>query len=121
MKKFLKCISIIVFIVFAFWGSCMLKCEYLTARYGHEFDFESVIEENTMISEPECFKILSYKEEYAKIYYIEKRFSAGHILIFKKDNDKLRYDDWEKTVWSSLGGSADDNVWPYFWHSFKYR
>lgn len=121
MKRILKYICIIVLIAFAFWGSCMLKCEYLTARYAHEFDFESVTEENTMISRPEYFKILSYKEDFSKIYYIEKHFSAGHVLTFKKTNDQWTYDSWEQTVWSSLGGSADGNVWPYFWHSFKYR
>ncbi len=121
MKKIFKVICILGLIVFAFWGSSMLKCEYLTSRHGHEFNFSVVTKENTMISEPEWVKILSYNPNNAKVYYIEKNFSVGHIFAFKKEQGQWKYDGWEKTVWSSLGGSADDDVWPYFWHSFKYR
>ena len=120
MKKSLKIILVISLIIFVVWGIPMLKCEYLTARHGHEFDFKQEVEENTMLSEAESFKILSYNDEFAEIYYIDKNFSTGNKLTFKKVLGKWKYDSWD-TVWSAMGGNADENVWPYFWHSIKYR
>ena len=121
MKKILKVMCVLGLILFVFWGWNVLKCEYLTLRYAHEFDFTVAAEENTMISKPERVKILSCNSDSARVYYVEKDFAAGHILAFKKEQGKWKYDRWEKTAWSSLGGSADDDVWPYFWHSFIYR
>ncbi len=117
MKKSLKVILIISLIIFIFWGIPMLKCEYLTIRHGHEFDFKQVPEENTMLGKPEWFRILSYNDEIAKIYYIDGY--TGNTLLFKKFDEKWEYDRWERTLWSSYG-NADENIWPYFWHSIKY-
>ncbi|MBE7026353.1 MAG: hypothetical protein E7410_02125 [Ruminococcaceae bacterium] len=120
MKKFLIFILIISLIVFVFWGIPMLKCEYLTARYGHEFDLSQVPEENSMLGKVEWFKILSYNDDIAQIYYIDEDFSTGNILTFKKVSGEWKYDSWD-TLWTARGGNADENVWPYFWHSSKYR
>ena len=120
MKKFLKIILIIALIFFIIWGIPMLKCEYLTLQHGHEFDLSAVLEENTMLSEPDWFRILSYNDEYAEIYYISEDFRLGSVLGFKKVQGKWKYDSWLACVWIALGGHADDDVWPYFWHNTKY-
>lgn len=120
MKKFLKIILIIALIFFIIWGIPMIKCEYLTLQHGHEFDLSAVPEENTMLSEPDWFRILSYNDEYAEIYYISEDFRLGSVLGFKKVQGKWKYDSWLACVWTALGGNADDDVWPYFWHNTKY-
>lgn len=119
MKFFIKFMAVILVIIFIVWGIPMIKCEYLTARHGSEFDFEAVLEENTMISEPEWFKVISYNNEFAKIYYIDKNFSLGTLLTFKDVQGTWVYDSWD-TVWTARGGNADNDVWPYFWHNTKY-
>ncbi len=120
MKFFLKLISVILVIIFIVWGIPMIKCEYLTARYGHEFDLAAIPEENSMLSEPDWFRILSYNDEYTEIYYISEGFRLGSILSFKKVNGEWKYDSPANTIWTALGGSADNDVWPYFWHNTKY-
>ncbi len=118
MKKSLIFILIIFLIVFVFWGIPMLKYEYLTARYGNEFDLGQVTEEHSMLDTVGWFKILSYNDEIAEIYCIDKYFSIGNILTFKKVLGEWKYDSWD-TLWSARG-NADNTVWPYFWHNLKY-
>ena len=120
MKKFLKARYIILLIVFVFWGIPFLKCEFLTLMHAREFDFGQDIEDNTMLtSEPEWFRIMSYNDELAEIYYVDKDFSTGNILSFKKISGKWVFDGWTLR-WTTLGGSADEFVWPYFWHRLMY-
>ena len=120
MKFFLKFISVILVIIFIVWGIPMIKCEYLTAKYGHEFDLTAIPEEDPMLSEPDWFRILSYNDKYTEIYYISEGFRLGSILSFKKVHGEWKYDSPANTIWTALGGNADNDVWPYFWHNTKY-
>ncbi len=120
MKFFLKFISVILVIIFIVWGIPMLKCEYLTARYGHEFDLEEPYKQNSLIPKTQSFKVMSYGEELAELYCIGENYSVGNVLIFKKTDGKWTYDKWGECVWTALGGNADNDVWPYFWHNTKY-
>lgn len=120
MKKFLKFILIIALIFFIVYGGAILKCEYLTAQHGHEFDLAAIPEENTMLSEPVWFRILSYNDEFAEIYYISEDFRLGSIVSFNKVDGEWKYDGCADTRWTLLGGTADENVWPYLWHRYKY-
>ena len=121
MKKFLIGILVAALIFFVLWGGAMLKCEYLTAQHGHEFDLSVVPEENTMLSEADWFRILSYNGERAEIYYISEGFRLGCIVGFDKADGKWVYDGSWDVRWTLLGGNADEIVWPYFWHRDKYR
>ena len=121
MKKFLKARYIILLIIFILWGLPFLKCEFLTLLHAREFDFKKEMEEHTMLSsEPEWFRIMSYNDEFAEIYYIDEGFAMGNILSFKKINNEWKYDEWKRTMWTTLGGTADEFVWPYFWHRLMY-
>ena len=119
MKTFLKVIAVILVIIFIVWGIPMIKCEYLTARYGSEFDLSEPCEQNSLIPKTQAFKVMSYGKEKAELYCIGENYSMGNILSFKKEDGKWVYDGWD-TVWSAMGGNADDDVWPYFWHNTKY-
>ena len=67
-----------------------------------------------MIDEIKNFKVLSCKNDTAKVYYIEKNNTRAHILRFEKQNDNWTESSWE-TVWSK-SGSASGIVYPYWWH-----
>lgn len=120
MKKTLKIILIIALIFLVVWGISMLKCEYLTARYGHEFDLEEPYKQNSLIPKTQSFKVMSYGKELAELYCIGDNYSMGNLLIFKKADGKWTYYKLGECVWTALGGNADNDVWPYFWHNTKY-
>lgn len=120
MKFFVKFIAVILVIIFIAWGFPMIKCEYLTARYGHEFDLEEPYKQNSLISKTQSFKVMSYGKERAELYCIGENYSAGNVLIFKKTDGKWIYDQWKECVWTAMGGNADNYIWPYFWHNTKY-
>ncbi len=120
MKFFLKFIAVILVIIFIVWGIPMIKCEYLTAKHGHEFDFNEPSEENCLIPKTQSFKVMSYSEEMAEVYCIGENYSVGNVLIFKKEDGKWVYDRWGECVWTAMGGNADNDIWPYFWHNTKY-
>ncbi len=111
MGKFLiKFFMIILFVVLLVWGIFVLKCEFLTYKYGNQF--EKIYKENTMIGEIEYLKVLEYSDFTAKVYYVSKNYTGGDILSFLKKNGHWKYNKWERTVWSKTG-SADGFVWPY--------
>ena len=120
MKNFLKIILIIALLFFIVWGGSILKCEHLTSKHGHEFAFEEAYTQNSLIPKTQSFKVISYGKERAKLYCIGENYSMGNVLIFKKTDDRWTYDRWEECVWTAMGGTADNDVWPYFWHNTKY-
>lgn len=120
MKILLKLISVVLIIIFIAWGIPMIKCEYLTARYGNEFDLEEAYEKAGLIPKTQSFKVMSYEKESAELYCIGENYSMGNVLTFKKIDGKWKYDKWRECVWTALGGSADGDIWPYFWHNTKY-
>lgn len=108
---FLLIIILSLILIFTImWGCDFARCEYLTSKYGYQF--EELYKENTMITDTEELKVIDYSDNFARVYYVSKGKTDGNILTFKKDNDKWKYFSWEETVWSS-SGSADGFVWPY--------
>ena len=119
MKKYIKLAAIIIILspIIYFlmnWGSALLKCEVLSIMHGSEF--AEIYKENTMIGEIDYLKVLKYSDTYAEVYYIGKRKSGGDVVSFVKENNEWKFNEWERTVWSGVGGSASEVIWPYWWH-----
>ena len=114
MTKIIKRILFIILIILIlYWLLSLLRCEILTLIHGHKF--ESNYKENTMIGEIDYLKVLDYSDTTARVYYVGKNKSGGDVLIFKNKNNTWVYDSWENTIWSRTG-SADDVIFPYWWH-----
>ena len=69
----------------------------------------------TALGEMEFFKVLEYETcGVAKVYYISKGKTGGNVLTFVYEEDT-----WHEvscnTIWSKTG-SADDVIYPYWWH-----
>ena len=110
MKKYLLIFIIgILFLLFVFWGESMVKCEIITFQHGDEFfDFEEV-------STASEYKILTYTDEFARVYCVNFDKSNGSVHDFIKQGNVWIYNAWEDAGWST-SGSADDVIWPYWWH-----
>ncbi len=97
-------ILIILFLVFFPY----MKAEYLTLKYGYEF--ENLQRQTNMLSEVRYYKVLSYSDEVAEVFYVS---DTGDLITFKKSEENIwTYTEW-KTIWSN-SGSADGFVWPYY-------
>jgi hypothetical protein len=114
--SYLKRIPVLLYPVLVFlfvWGGSLATCEFLTWMHGTEFSEE--YKKNSMLSEMEFLKVINYTRESATIYFISKGFTDAHLLAFVKINGQWQYDEWVKTVWS-VSGTADEVIWPYWWH-----
>ena len=100
-----------------YWAFSIIKCEVLTIMYYDDFvDGEKY--DDYWFAGTEDFKVLSCNGVHAKVYYLGPEYCYGLIAEFYKFNGEWRCYTWYGG-WSS-GGSADDPVWPYFWHRDKY-
>ena len=91
----------------------LVKCEVLTKK--HYDEFKDAYKQNTMLGEMEFIKVLEYETcGISKVYYVSKGKSAGNVLTFVYDDGNWKEVSWN-TIWSNTG-SADDVIYPYFWH-----
>lgn len=97
---------------FIVWGSSLLKCEVLTNKYYN--DFADAWTGNTMLDEPEYFKVLNCNGKTARVYYVSEGKDWASVLTFEKTDVEWVETNWE-TVWSTTG-SASEVVYPYLWH-----
>ena len=115
IRTILLAILLIPILIFMIWWGCSIaSCEYLTLRYGYQF--EDLYEENTMFGELMRFKVLTYNNDYAEVYYVtgtEKYDTeGGDVVSFRKEKGKWISDGYPHTIWSKHG-NADEYIWPY--------
>lgn len=111
MKPFKKrmIIILIVFVLLLVIFFPYLKAEVLTFQHGSEF--EGLEQQTHMLAEACYYKVLSYSENTATVFYVS---DTGDLLTFGRDNEgNWQYTDWV-TIWSDAGGSADEFYWPYY-------
>lgn len=111
MKPFKKRMItiLIVFVLLLVIFFPYLKAEILTFQHGSEF--EGLEQQTHMLAEACYYKVLSYSENTATVFYVS---DTGDLLTFGRDNEgNWQYTDWV-TIWSDAGGSADEFYWPYY-------
>lgn len=111
MKK--KTLVMIVVVVVVVAIICIfspyLKAEYLTARYGSQF--EGLYEQTHMIDHEDYCKVLECDESHARCCYVERGVDIN-VLEFD-----FRDGNWEMTTWETIwsrSGSADSLMWPLY-------
>lgn len=115
LRIFLLIIIISLISIFAtMWFYSIAHCEYLTFRYGYQF--EDLYKENPMLGDLYRFKVIEYNDDYAEVYYVtgnkETGAKGGDTLKFKRSGNKWIYTELWSTIWSNRG-SADGFIWPY--------
>lgn len=118
MKIFRNIILGIVCFFLITWIGTLIKCEVLT--HQHYDEFENAYTQDTMLWDMEYFKVLNYfpyRSRIAQVYYVSEGHSLGSVLTFQYDYET---DSWNRlsssTIWSGVGGSASEFIWPYWWH-----
>ena len=106
-----KIILIIVMILLIVLFFPYIKAEYLTAKYGDEFD--DGYEQTGMINGIEYFRVVEYNDSKAVVCYIIENHSSLVKIWFERNDDNV----WEEVSWDcvwSKTGSADNFCWPYY-------
>jgi len=118
-------LPIIIFCII--WCFSLAKCEVLTLLHGNEFSdgYKDDLSMPNEDSVTEYWKVIKYSKKYAEVYYIIKYNAAeestswehkcGDIYHFDKENGQWK-GSYDGTRWSSMG-TADDAIWPYWWHA----
>jgi len=106
-----------VAVFFFILGFSLIRCDMLTLLHGDLF--RDRYRETMMLGDLENFRVLSYTEDSAEVYYVNchpdrvnfPNNRCGNILRFVKRDGAWVLVSWG-AVWASMG-SADGFVWPY--------
>lgn len=109
MRKKTLVIIIAVVMAVTFIAFPYLKVEYLTARYGSQF--EDLYEQTHMIDHADYCKVLECDGSHARCCYVESGVDTN-VLEFDLRDGNWEMTKWE-TIWSS-SGSADSFMWPLY-------
>ena len=90
--------------------------ELNTYIYGKDFKDVKV---NTGFNQPVVYyKVFFINDKEAKLFYVEgenRHHEMGNFYDFVKENGNWKFDRWERTMWTNLGGSASKfTMPPYF-------
>ena len=105
--KYLFLVPIVLFLLY--WCVSLAKCEILTKIHGEEFEEVDLTE--VMLVDADYWKVLSYREDYAEVYFVSPEGKGGTVLHLLRDGDTWIIGEWGP-YWSATG-SADDIIWPY--------
>ena len=125
-KRIFVCIlALIVTISVLIWGGALLKNGILTAIHKDEIKNLQFLESEEPLPEFEWYRITSYSESTIKIYYVnkygkdtEREYKVGGEIIFSKTPNGWYHTDMVESVLWSGAGSADNYIWPYWYHIF---
>jgi hypothetical protein len=110
--KFIPLALIAAFLIF--WLCGLLINEVKTLLYGKMFPYPNSV--YLMCGEMNFMKVLDISDANARIYFVSGNRSLGTTAEFTRNGELWECESWG-TVWSSTGGSADEFVWPYWYHS----
>jgi len=122
-RSFITFCIVFVSVSVLFLVASLAPFEIRTLLHGSEFDSSQKIiappnhEMVMAIDEAEILKVLSYTDEHATVYYVIKDF-GGWVMDFYRVDEGWQINLPWRTVWATRG-SADDFVWPYFWHNIN--
>lgn len=113
ISKFLVYLVLLFLIT---WTTELVKIELFTIKYGKQFENLPAITEE--VGSCEYFKVIDYSETDAYLYYITsyEPNPIGFIVHLKYYDNVWNYHS-DYAVWSTMG-SADEAIWPYWWHYF---
>ena len=109
MKKKTLAIIVAVAVPIILISFPYLKTEYLTARYGSQF--EGLYVQTHMLDYADYCKVLEYDESHARVLYVDSGVCTN-VLDFDLRRGNWEMSHWE-TIWSH-SGSADSLMWPLY-------
>ena len=125
-KRILIWICVLIFAIpCLFWGGALVKDCLVTAIYKDQFHSIELAETEEVLPEFDWYRITSYSEEEIEIYFVntygkgtDGEYKVGGEMIFTKAPNGWQHTDMVDSISWSGAGSADDYIWPYWYHIF---
>ena len=115
-----------IILFFVIWIGSLAKNRILTELHRDEIE-KLYIANRERLPDYDWFRVLLYSENEIKIYFVEevnsKRGSGklGGIVTFSYGSDGAWHHNWcDNYLWST-SGSADNYIWPYWYHGLRFH
>ncbi len=108
-----------------FWCGCLIKNYTLTVMYKDEIHNMQFVGQEEPLPEFDWYRITSYSDEKIEIYFVntlekntDREYKFGGKMIFTKTPNGWYHTDMIDSILWSGAGSADNYIWPYWYHIF---
>lgn len=126
VKHIIVCILVlIVTISVLIWCAALVKNSILTSIHKNEIKNLQFFESEEPLPEFDWYRITSYSDSMIKIYYVntygkdmDREYKVGGEIIFTKTPNGWYHTDIAESILWSGAGSADNYIWPYWYHIF---
>lgn len=121
-KRILIWICILLFVSpCLLWIGALVEDCLVTAICKDEFSSIKLAETEEPLPEFDWYRITSYAEDEIEIYYVNNtagEYKIGGKMMFRKTPNGWQHTDMVESILWSGAGSADDYIWPYWYHIF---
>lgn len=125
-KKSIVCVlALIVIFLVLIWGCALMKNGILTATHKDEIENLQFLESEEPLPDFDWYRITSYSDSTIKVYYVntydegtESKYKVGGEILFSKTPNGWYHTDLVESILWSGSGSADNYIWPYWYHIF---
>lgn len=121
-KRILIWICVLIFVIpCLLWVGALAKDCLVTVIYKDQFNSIKLAETEEPLPEFDWYRITSYSEEEIEIYYVNNmagEYKIGGKMMFRKTPNGWQHTDMVDSILWSGAGSADDYIWPYWYHIF---
>lgn len=125
-KKILRWIYLFALIIpCLIWGGTLVKDSLVTVIYKDRIDSIQLAENEEPLPKFDWYRITSYSDEEIEIYFVntmgkgtDREYKVGGEMIFSKTPRGWYHTDMVDSISWSGAGSADNYIWPYWYHIF---
>ena len=126
IKRVIVCILVLVLIIpVLIWCGALLKNFVLTEIHKNEIENIQLIEYEEPLPEFDWYRIVSYSETEIEIYFVntyakgtDGEYKVGGKIVLSKMPNGWHHTNLEDGILWSGAGSADNYIWPYWYHAF---
>lgn len=130
MKKGVKhsilCILVLILIIPVFiWCGALAKNLVLTVIHKDKIENMQFIEYEEPLPEFDWYRVTSYSDSMIEIYFVNTyskgtagEYKAGGKMTFCKSLNGWYHTDMVDSISWSGSGTADNYIWPYWYHIF---
>lgn len=125
-KKIIIWIFVLILIIpILVWGGGLAKNGMLTVLHKDKIENMQFIESEDALLEFDWYRITSYSDSAIEIYFVntlgkgtDGEYKIGGKMSFSKTPDGWNYTDMAQSILWSGAGTADNYIWPYWYHIF---